>query len=686
MQTSDSSPGPKAPEIPAEVKERSPPPPYRKLRAFAFDPILSRQIGTQEVNEVTIHVPWEDDISIGPADRYLEVVDRDPASQAFYPPVDLNEPHLLAQDGLPPSEANPQFHQQMVYAVARKTIAHFEAALGRPVRWSPRRTPGTLPEEFTGCLRLYPHALREANAYYSPEKKAILFGYFPASPSASGQNMPGETVFSCLSHDIVAHEMTHALVDGIHPRFIEPSNRDVLALHEALADIVALFQHFTYPEVLAHQIARTRGDLESQNLLGELAFQFGQAIGSYGALRSAIGRVDQVTKQWVPEEPDPEKIFSAHEPHDRGAILVAAVFDAFLAIYRSRIRDLIRIATGGSGILPAGDIHPDLVGRLAEEASKTARHILQICIRALDYCPPVDIDFGDYLRALITADQNAIADDRHNYRLAFIEAFRRRGIYPRDIRNLSVESLIWHVPTDKEQEIFIKVFGGPSRLRDLIAEWDKTADRKAVSDRLAESRKTLHGWFTDPAVREPAGAAAHVLLTDRKDSADRDPGSACFDTKGIYRDQKTGIPFLEVHSVRLAHRIGPDSLSVPDLVIEMTQRRRGYLNPAIQEEVDSGKRTQPPDPDFMMRGGCTLLVDPTTARVRYCIFKDVESKSRLERTRKYLTEDQQPSVRSAFLGNSRLDYFRRLMGREGTELNDDGPFALLHRSAVPEEV
>ena len=29
-------------------------------------------------------------------------------------------------------------------------------------------------------LRIYPHALREANAYYSPEKKALLFGYFPA--------------------------------------------------------------------------------------------------------------------------------------------------------------------------------------------------------------------------------------------------------------------------------------------------------------------------------------------------------------------------------------------------------------------------------------------------------------------------------------------------------------------------
>src|SRR6185295_12438018 len=39
--------------------------------------------------------------------------------------VDLNDPKLLAQDGWPPSEGNPEFHQQMVYAVAMKTIQHF---------------------------------------------------------------------------------------------------------------------------------------------------------------------------------------------------------------------------------------------------------------------------------------------------------------------------------------------------------------------------------------------------------------------------------------------------------------------------------------------------------------------------------------------------------------------------------
>jgi len=105
------------------------------------------------------------------------------------------------------------------------------------------------------------------------------------------------------------------------------------------------------------------------------------------------------------------------EPHARGSILVAAVFDAFLTIYKSRTADLLRIATGGSGVLPQGQLHPDLVNRLADEAAKTAQHVLTICIRALDYCPPVDVYFGDYLRAVITSDYDLVRDDDLSYRV-----------------------------------------------------------------------------------------------------------------------------------------------------------------------------------------------------------------------------------------------------------------------------
>ncbi|HEU5132893.1 MAG TPA: hypothetical protein VFT26_12345, partial [Pyrinomonadaceae bacterium] len=418
-------------------------PPFRRIRTYAVDPSLSTRLATAGMNEISLKVRWEK-LEKGPKGEYIQVIDED-ASGKIYDPVDLDDPRLIATDGWHPSEGNAAFHQQMVYAVAMKTIEHFERALGRPVLWRPKINPENEFDDsnFVRRLTISPHALRQANAYYSPLAVGLLFGYFEASAADPGDHVPGSKVYACLSHDIVAHETTHAILDGMHRRFNEPTNDDVLALHEAFADIVALMQHFTIPEILETEIGRTRGNLRTESILGSLALQFGRATGKRGALRDAIGRFNDAG-QWIPLKPDPANYQKVKEAHARGAILVAAVFDAFTAIYETRIADLLRIYTGGTGVLPDGAIHPDLVRRLANEASKSAGHVLNMCIRALDYLPPVDVTFGEYLRGIITADADLVQDDRYNYRVAFVEAFRKRGIYPRDLDTLSVDTLRWN--------------------------------------------------------------------------------------------------------------------------------------------------------------------------------------------------------------------------------------------------
>ena len=155
-----------------------------------------------------------------------------------------------------------------------------------------------------------------------------------------------------------------------------------------------------------------------------------------------IGREDD-DGSWSPLAPSPADYANDVEAHDRGAVLVATIFDAFQRIYTFRTRDLLRIATNGTGVLPKGNISRDLVGRLASEAAEIAEHLLHICIRALDYSPPNDITFGSYLRALITADIDIAPEDENGYRVALIEAFRARGIFPNRVNTLSVESLLW---------------------------------------------------------------------------------------------------------------------------------------------------------------------------------------------------------------------------------------------------
>ena len=164
----------------ATAEDYYPSPNTRRLRIFSFDPALAARHDLAGISGITIEIPWESDLKPGPVGEYVEVIDIDPASNAAYAPVDLNSPSLLATDGLQPSESDPRFHQQMCYAVAMKTIEHFERALGRKALWSSHRAQGGpgYSENYVPRLRIYPHALRQQNAFYSPQKKALLFGYF----------------------------------------------------------------------------------------------------------------------------------------------------------------------------------------------------------------------------------------------------------------------------------------------------------------------------------------------------------------------------------------------------------------------------------------------------------------------------------------------------------------------------
>src|SRR3954469_13896174 len=475
------------------------PPVYRHLRGYSLDPGFSTRLATAAINEVIYHVPFER-LEPGPVGEYIEVLDFDPASNTWYEPVDLADERIASQNGFAPSEGNPQFHQQFVYAVGMKTIRHFERALGRKIVWYPRIIPrpgrrnggsAGFEHHYVQRLRIHPHALRDANAYYDPDKKALLFGYFSAADQTQGANYPGGLVFTCLSPDIVAHEMTHAILDSIHHRYLEDTNPDVAAFHEGFADIVALLQRFTFSELVEHQLTASRGQLDGYTVFGELATQFGEALaGNRGALRSMIGRWNE-RNEWEPLKPSPSDYVDSVEPHARGAVLVATIFDAFQRIYRYRTKDLLRIATNGTGLLPDGSISADLVRRLAGEASETAEHFLHICIRALDYCPPNDITFGSYLRALITADLDIAPEDENGYRLALIEAFRARGIFPRRVNTLSIESLCWDRPdfTAKQRRAVDFV---ADQLKPLITALVETSDRRELYERSRTAQASLN--------------------------------------------------------------------------------------------------------------------------------------------------------------------------------------------------
>jgi hypothetical protein len=622
-----------------------PDPPSRRLRVYAKDPSLASSLDTVDINEVTLDVRWETLTSrkYSFEGEYLLVDDQEGGGNG-YVAVDLDDPRLLATDGWIPSEGNPQFHQQMVYGVAMKTVEHFERALGRPLQWRHRPNPDNPYDDsqFVRQLTIRPHALQTANAYYSPSEIALKFGFYPAP--AGGRQIPGSPVYTCLSHDIVVHETTHGVLDGMYGRFNEPSNPDVLALHEGFADIVALLQQFANPDLLLQTITRTRGDLEAESVLGQLAIQLGETSRGRASLRSAIGTM--VDGEWQRTVPDPTALTTTTTPHARGAILVGAVFDALLAIYRTRTADLLRLATGGladsfgnAAILPGRALHPDLARRLADEAAKTAGHVLAMCIRALDFLPPVDVTFFDYLRALITADYEVEANDTYNYRVAFVEAFAHRGIFPGEHdeqlrdgpRALSADTLRW--PSFGFDDL-----SGRQRTR-------MTEGYNAIIDKLRSYADDCV-YITDREelfhLTRSHRAALHEML---KHTFDAVPGFAA--SLGVSDDT------FEVHTLRQAMRARPDGRFAPQVIATLTQ--------SIPID-DDGSTSDSGDPaGRRFRGGSTLVVDLTSPELlKYRIVK-------------HIGDSDRRAAAAAYANHIGDDPLRRLF------LSSTEPFAALHQ-------
>lgn len=556
--------------------ERKPSDPVeRPLRIYALDPGASVLDGAV----ATIGVPYEpltrSDDRHNLRGSVFEVDPLDPPAGNTYAPLDLNDPRVLLDSGRAPSPLDPRFHQQMVYAVCSIVYRSFRIALGRHPTWAfapgQHREASYPGQPGTTRLLLCPFGADERNAYYDKDRGALVFGYFAAPRDAPGTPTSGY-VFTSLSHDVITHEVTHALLDGLRSNFTEPSNPDVAAFHEGFADLIAMFHRFTYPEIVRAGIGASSGRVGEASLLFDIAVQFGRTLTGR-PLRSPIER---------PEDGPPRRYDPTLEAHALGNVLVSAVFSAFVTVFERKTKRYWRLASHGSGVLPRGEIPDELVQILADEAADLANQFLKMCIRAIDYCPPVDITFGEFLRAVITADAQLVHDDRWHYREAWIDAFRARGIFPRGVRFLSQDALLWQGPLATVPRIDGLAF---SKLQ-----FDGDPARPADAGEMQRQAYVLGEFITT------AGNTGSLGLT-RTD------------------DPRLGGDTVDppvIQSMRTARRSSPEGRIVFDLVAEVTQARHVRR---------SGT-------EMCFLGGSTLIVGPE-GEVRFAISKSVLNEPRI---------------------------------------------------------
>ena len=387
-------------------------PATRKMSVIAQDPSVTTADG--RILMARIDVPAED-LLAGPIGYRLQVVDYDASTGRYrgahkLPESAEREPPSWGR-GSPSIVGDFGFHAQNTYALVMKTLARFEFALGRRVGWS----------FGVHQLKAAPNGVMDANAFYSRQVEGLVFGYF--------QDQKGKPVYTCLSHDIVVHETTHALLDACRKRYMDPSGPDQAAFHEGFADVIALLSVYAQVELVAELLRRAaknkltlveaeiRPEALRQTALFGLAEQMGRALDAVRG--DALRRSAEMKpgKAWL-EDPEFE------EPHRRGEVLVAAVMNGFLEAWTARLR-----ASKAPGQKSYN------VRRVAEEGSDIAASLVTMWIRALDYMPPVHMEFADALTGAITADAEVRPDDsRYQLRRHMLNSFGKYGIKPAETR------------------------------------------------------------------------------------------------------------------------------------------------------------------------------------------------------------------------------------------------------------
>jgi hypothetical protein len=418
-----------------------------KIPVFIQDPLVALEdplLGVQE-----IEVRLENGLGDGPTSSRLAVVDFNADTQVLNDPVSwdrgvgwFREPQAggWLPDAPPdtseiknPSKYETQyrtfienaihdeyFHQLNVWGVVQRVLEFYEdiKALGRPIPWG-----------FDGNrLLIVPHAGYGENAYYDQRSKSLQFYYF------GDVVKPG---YTCLSHDIIAHETGHAVLDGIRPLYNQFSSVQTSAFHEFIGDLTAIMLAL-FNNDIRHYVSQAP-DLQGADVLANLAEEFGRKVEGRPYLRSAR---NQLTL---------EDVRSSVSPHLVSQVLTGAMFEILIGITQKHLdKNVPEAPAAAAEPNPGGAVNtaaeaPETPGAPAAPGQPApvksprkvtpaqalwwaAERFRMVALQPLDLCPPCDIQFLDYARAVLR--NNVLIDpvDEQGYRGLMLDVFHQRKL------------------------------------------------------------------------------------------------------------------------------------------------------------------------------------------------------------------------------------------------------------------
>jgi hypothetical protein len=372
------------------------------------DPLTARRqnIPATENADLTLESFYLD----GPVSERVAVVDFDhrtgglaPGARFLPPPSGRTLGRYVLAD-LRDLQAR-DLNQVSVFATVLKTMKMFEEsdALGRPLEWA-----------FNGPqLLIVPRAGVRTRAFYQRESHSLQFFFFPSRNPAN----LGQTIFSSLSQDIVAHETGHAILDGIAPDLYHALTPQSLGLHETVADLTALIMAFRSRRLCEPVLRQSHGEIRDSTAFSSIAEEYAQArdhLGRIGHLRSLANDKTLDPNDQSRDELGRPNLVSRRSPHELCQVLTGALYPLMVRLYEEKRDKLAQVGRSDLAVwIKALKIAADRFKRMM--------------FRALDYLPPGEVSFADYGRAILASDEASYpADDgsRHWIR----EEFRRRHI------------------------------------------------------------------------------------------------------------------------------------------------------------------------------------------------------------------------------------------------------------------
>jgi hypothetical protein len=258
--------------------------------------------------------------------------------------------------------------------------------------------------------------------------------------------------------------------------------------------------------------------------------------------------------------------------------------------------------------------------------------------------------------------------------VAFVEAFQKRGISAPGIRSMAVEDLLHPVnpavlDARDEEQLGVSLRG----LKNLVG---YLTDRRGIYEETKElirGKSGLHSMIEARFVKGGNGKSFAEL------SGLMFPGNraACEKAGLEYAYLTTQSASYAIGSVSLANRVTPDDNIVNHVVMTLVQKRGVRFkvdgdDVTIDEQgffvPDRTKPEQRGDQHIIFRGGCTLIFDLDTLRLRYAVRKSVDDRERMIRQFRY---------EHGMLGEEDQTYFA-----SRTLAALAGPFAFTHSRHV----